>query len=71
MQHGRATDFARNQWMTLHSVGRHNKVRGFSASSDDVGEVAHVKFQFHYFVLLLVFSNTPRFRSFIAFLQNS
>jgi hypothetical protein len=63
------TDLARNNGMTLHSVGRKNKVRGFRISSYDVDEVADVKFQFNYSVLL--FSKTPRFRRFIAFPQNS
>ena len=63
------TDLARTHRMTLHSVGRKNKVRGFRVSSYDVDEVADVKFQFNYSVLLC--SKTSRFRRFIAFLQNS
>jgi hypothetical protein len=71
MEHGRDgfTDLARIHGMTQHSVDRKNKVREFRVSSDNVDYVAHVKFQFNYSVLL--FSKTPHFRRFIAFLQNS
>jgi hypothetical protein len=71
MGHGRdgVTDLARTHGMTLHSVGRKNKVRGFRVSSEDVDEETHVQFQFNYSVLL--FSKMSRFRRFIAFLQSS
>jgi hypothetical protein len=37
--------------VSLHCVGRKNKLRWFSVSSDFVDKVVHLKFYLHYFAL--------------------